>query len=418
MCGIAGVVMKEGRVDPGLLKSQRDSMHHRGPDDAGLWCSPDGKVGLAHRRLSIVDLSIQGRQPMASADADVRIVFNGEIYNFRELRSELARSGVNFATGTDTEVIIQAYRRWGHQCLQRFIGMFAFGLWAEGKQELFLARDRAGEKPLFYTEARSRLSFASELKALMLDPAVDRVIDPAALHSYFAFGYVPSEMSILRGVRKLPAAHACVYDARSGTTRMWRYWDLPESPVPETVDEEQLVDELESLLADAIKQQLVADVPVGMLLSGGIDSSLVAALAARNSGRPVKTFTVGFPGHAAHDETPYARRVADFYSTEHTELMAEPMTVDLLPELARQYDEPLGDSSMLPTYLVSRLIRQHATVALGGDGGDELFGGYTSYAGTLRQNHVRGLIPSPVRWLMGSAAKHVLPRGFKGRNYM
>lgn len=418
MCGIVGLASQSPIAQPDLLVVMRDEMRHRGPDDAGAWWSPDRRVGLATRRLAIIDLTPGGHQPMADGSGAVWITFNGEIYNYLDLRRELEARGHRFRTASDTEVILEAYRAWGVECLSRLNGMFAFGLYDIVARRLFLARDRAGEKPLFYRLAPGQLMFASELKALMANPAFPRELDLRALDYYLAYGYVPGEMCILKGVRKLPQGHAMTYDLETDTTRVWRYWQLPPPPVAADASFDDLTAVLEGLLEDSVRRQLVADVPVGILLSGGIDSSLVTAMAARVSSAPVKTFTISFPGHGAYDEGPYARLVAAHLGTEHTEMVAEPATVELLPTLARQYDEPMTDSSMVPTYLVSRLIREHATVALGGDGGDELFGGYPHYGLIQRGERLRRLLPALLRGLAGAAASRVLPVGVPGRNHL
>jgi len=417
MCGIVGVLSVQSPVDRGLVERMRDALSHRGPDSAGLWRSADGRTVLAHRRLAIIDLSPSGHQPMTAADGQWCIVFNGEIYNFQDLRRELEVKGHRFRSSSDTEVILGAYREWGTECVRRFNGMFAFGLYDSAAKRLFLARDRAGEKPLFYCHTPSKLVFASELKALMADPTFPRCLDLEALDFYLAYGYVAGERCILKGVQKLPQGHAATYALDTDVLRVWRYWQLPEPAPPNNVSPEALTEELESLLLDAVRRQLVADVPVGILLSGGIDSSLVTAMAARVSSGPVKTFTVSFPGHGTYDEAPYARLVASHFGTEHTELVAEPATVEMLPQLARQFDEPIADSSMVPTYLVSKAIRQKAKVALGGDGGDELFGGYTLYPWVLRQQRVRKCVPNVLRQWVSRLAQD-LPVGFHGRTYL
>ena len=416
MCGIAGIAARAPVADRAVLGAMRDALRHRGPDDAGSWWSPDGCVGLGHRRLSIIDLSAAGHQPMAAEDGRLQVVFNGEIYNFRELRDELRGAGHAFRSGSDTEVLLAAYRAWGTECLPRLRGMFAFALWDAAERRLFLARDRAGEKPLFYRHTDEGFSFGSELKALMADPRTPRELDAEALEFYLAYGYVPGERCILAGVRKLPAAHAATWSAADGSLRVWRWWDLP-AQAPGDADPEALLDELDSLLGDAVRAQLVADVPVAVLLSGGIDSSLVTAMAARASSTPVSTFTVTFPGHGAFDESAHAARVAGHFGTRHTALPVEPATVEILPELARQYDEPLADSSMVPTYLVSKLVRRQATVALGGDGGDELFGGYGHYGWIQRQEQLRWVLPRPARALAARVGA-ALPVGTRGRNHL
>ena len=392
-------------------------MRHRGPDDEGVWYTIDKRVGLAHRRLSIIDLSAGGHQPMLDTSGQFCVTYNGEIYNYQAVRRELEGLGHSFRTASDTEVILEAYRAWGTDCLKHLNGMFAFGLYDLREQRLFLARDRAGEKPLYYRLSEGTFTFASELKALMADASFPRRLDLESLDYYLAFGYVPGEKCILQGVLKLPPAHGLTYDLRNQKLTRWRYWQLPE-PDSSCAPESDLVEELATILQDSVRLRLVADVPVGVLLSGGIDSSLVTAMAVRICSRPIKTFTITFPGHAAYDEGPYARLVARHFGTEHMEMVAEPTTVELLPELARQFDEPIGDSSLVPTYLVARMVRQHATVALGGDGGDELFGGYQRYSSVQRQETIRRFIPRPIRKLIEAAAASVLPPGLKGRNFL
>lgn len=419
MCGIVGVVSRIPIPDPLVLTAGRDTLSHRGPDDAGVWWSSDGRVGLAHRRLSIVDLSPAGHQPMQSASGAQVIVFNGEIYNFQDLRRELEGKGHVFRTASDTEVILAAYREWGSDCPVHFNGAFAFALFDAAKQLLFMARDRAGEKPLFYSLAKGTLRFASELKALMADPLFPRQINAEALDCYLAMGYVPGDRCILQGVNKLPPAHASSFHLNTGELKIWRYWQLPnyEDGGRAAVDESALLDELESLLDDSVRRQLVADVPVGILLSGGVDSSLITAMAARAAPR-VNTFTIRFPGYRGYDETEHARLIARHFGTEHVELEAAESSVELLPRLARQFDEPMVDSSMIPTFMVSHLIRQHCTVALGGDGGDELFGGYGHYDRLLWLQRRLGRVPRSMRTPISLAAERLLPVGAKGRNWL
>lgn len=416
MCGIVGLAGRE-RQGADILSDQCGALHHRGPDASGEWRSSDRRIALGHRRLSIIDLSALGNQPMADRSGGLEVVLNGELYNYRELRKTLEDHGHRFRSASDTEVLLEAYRAWGTGCLDRINGMFAFALYDLGARKLFLARDRAGEKPLFYYRSNGRLAFASELKALLLDPALARELDPEALDHYLAYGYVPGELCLVKSLRKLPPAHALTYDVDSDALNVWRYWALPEPAGRGEADPETLVDELDGLLADAVRMQLVADVPVGVLLSGGVDSSLITAMAARVSSSPVRTFTISLPGHGSYDEGPYAKLVASHFGTRHTELVAEPATVDLLPELARQYDEPVGDSSMVPTYLVSRLIRESCTVALGGDAGDELFGGYMHHSRVQAQLRWRRFLPSLVKTVTGHASG-LIPTGVRGRTYL
>lgn len=416
MCGIVGVA-GDVKIPRELLPVMRDTLRHRGPDDEGIWWSADGRVGLGHRRLAIIDLSPAGRQPMTDAAGSLQIVFNGEIYNYLELRKELEGLGHRFQTATDTEVILESYLAWGEECLPRLNGMFAFALYDNRQKRLLVARDPAGEKPLFYRHDKGALTFASEIKALLADPACPRELDVTSLDYYLAYGYVPGTRCVLRGIQKLPQGHALSFDVVSGAARIWAYWSLPAS-APSAATDDELLAELERLLSDSVRLRLIADVPVGIMLSGGIDSSLVAAMAARVSSRRVKTFTISFPGYGSYDEAPYARAVARHFDTEHVELAAEPASVDLLPEMARQYDEPIADSSMIPTYLVSRLIRREATVALGGDGGDELFGGYYQHSWVQQQARIGGWIPRPAQRAARSAVTRLLPVGTTGRNYL
>jgi len=416
MCGIIGVVSSVPIADRGWLGGGRDAMRHRGPDGEGEWWSPDGCVGLAHRRLAIIDLSPAGHQPMQDSSGELSIVFNGEIYNFLELRQELQRHGHEFKSHSDTEVILQAYRKWGVECLSRLNGMFAFAIYDSPRRKLFIARDRAGEKPLYYSLAGGALRFASELKGLLVDRALSRRIDSQALDCYLSMGFVPGELCMLQGFKKLPPGHALSFTLSDSRLAVWRYWALPE-PRPFDGNEQELLGELETVLEDSVRRQLIADVPVGVLLSGGVDSSLVTAMAVRAKSK-VKTFTVRFPGHRLYDETEHARFIAKHFGTEHVELEAEQSSVDVLPVLARQFDEPIVDSSIIPTFLVSRLVRQHCTVALGGDGGDELFGGYVHYNRLLWMQERLGWIPRNIRVAVSRAAEALLPVGFKGRNWL
>jgi asparagine synthase (glutamine-hydrolysing) len=420
MCGIIGVAASRETPEREWLTRGRDAMTHRGPDDAGEWWSPDGRVGLGHRRLSILDLSPAGHQPMHGADGVLSIVFNGEIYNFKELRARLAAEGARFVSQSDTEVLLAAYRSWGVECLSQLNGMFAFALYDASRKVVLLARDRVGEKPLFYRHVNGTLRFASELKGLLADGSLERRIDHQALDCLLAVGYVPGDLSILQSFNKLPPAHAMEFSLATGQARVWRYWQLPtldQATEPGQLDERVLLDELEVLLEDSVRRQLVADVPVGVLLSGGVDSSLITALAARAS-KKLKTFTVHFPGFDAHNEHEHARLIARHFATDHIELEARPTSADVLPRLARQFDEPIIDSSMIPTFLVSQLVRQHCTVALGGDGGDELFGGYLHYSRFLELSPQLEKIPRAVRHGLSLAAEHLLPVGLRGRNWL
>ena len=412
MCGIVGYLSARRPIDASLLCRMRDTIAHRGPDGDGIWISDDGRVGLAHRRLAIVDLSEGGHQPMASQDGRLLINFNGEIYNHHELREELRGLGWTFQSASDTEVLLAAYQHWGEAALARLSGQFAFVIYDRRANALFAARDRAGEKPFFYRHAEHGFAFASELKALLAHPDMPRTADPAALDHYLAYGYVPRNLCLLQGYAKLPAGHKLRYDFDGDRLEVAPYWTLPQWDGGDRSSPDELAEEFEPLLDTAVRRQLLADVPVGILLSGGLDSSLVAATAARVSGK-VTTFTIGFPGHGAHDESPIAKRLAGELGTDHVELMAEPDSVDLLPRLAAQFDEPIADSSMIPTHMVSRLVRTRATVALGGDGGDELFGGYHQYSWVSAIAKGRRLGLHHLR--AGRPAARLLPHRFMGR---
>ena len=414
MCGIFGLADYSGPVNSEHLIQRRDKLTHRGPDDAGIWISADRRVGLAHRRLAILDLSPAGHQPMLSQNGRYAIVFNGEVYNFSALRAELEKLGYHFKGGSDTEVVLAAYQEWGENCLGRFNGMFALAIHDRGNSEtgpsLFFARDRAGKKPFYYLHDGKHFQFASELKAI--DGASG--IDTQALNYYLALGYVPGELCLTRGVKKLPPAHAARLDLNTAKLRVWKYWSLPENTATGRESGDDLANDVESLLMDSVKLRLASDVPLGVLLSGGLDSSLVVAAAARQVSRPVKTFTISLPG-TSYDEAPFAKRVADYYATDHHVLEVSKPSIDFLDELGGFVDEPIADSSLIPAFMVSKLTRTHVTVALGGDGGDELFGGYTDYPTSLADQRRFGWLPEPIMKAAGRLASR-MPAGVRGRN--
>lgn len=414
MCGIIGIAARTHVVERAWLAAGRDAMQHRGPDGAGEHWSQDGRVGFGHRRLAIIDLSDAGHQPMQDAGKTLCIVLNGEIYNFQSLRRELEDLGHVFRSASDTEVVLLAYRQWGEDCVRRLEGMFAFAIHDVQRATVFMARDRAGEKPFFYRAGRGELRFASELKALMADATLPREVDPDALDSYLAFGYNPGARCMLKGYMKLPAAHAMRFDCATGAVHVYRYWSLPELVTTDgPSSEDDLVRVLEFELEGSVRRQLVADVPVGLLLSGGMDSSLITALAARATGK-IRTFTVGYKDEPDYDETRHADLIARHFGTQHTVLTADAPGDEILTQLARQYDEPIVDSSMIPTFLVTREIARHCKVALGGDGGDELFGGYHSASQIATLEARRNSLPTTLCSAISRAAAH-LPRGFKGR---
>jgi asparagine synthase (glutamine-hydrolysing) len=416
MCGIVGYAGVAGALKLDLLTSMRDTIAHRGPDAFGSWSATDGSVLFGHRRLAILDLSAAGAQPMENPSKTCVVVYNGEIYNHTELRRELAARGARFNGHSDTEVLLAAYDEWGEQCVERLGGMFAFAIYDKERQSLFMARDRAGEKPLYWAEHRGGIVFASELKALMADVEFPRRLSAEGLAYYLTFGYVPGDKCILEGVHKLMPAHSLSWSMGSGRATVRRFWDIPPAEVDEDASVDELADELQSLLTRAVGEQLVADVPVAVLLSGGVDSSVITALAARASNSPVRTFTVTLPNHPRLDEQRYARSVADYLGTQHEELPLDESSVDLIETLAAQYDEPIADSSMIPTYLLARSVSRHCKVVLGGDGGDELFGGYLAYQTALRRERLQHALPHWTRSLAAAAARKTMRIGQKGRN--
>jgi asparagine synthase (glutamine-hydrolysing) len=392
MCGIVGVYCfdRTRAVDGELLVRQTDTLVHRGPDDGGAYVGPG--IGLGQRRLSIIDLG-GGHQPMWDLEKRLVVVFNGEIYNFKELMTELESRGHRFQTQSDTEVILNGYREWGATCVDRFIGMFAFALYDTKTHGLFLARDRLGKKPLYYHRDAERIVFASELKAIIEDRSIARVLDPTAVVDYFAYNYVPGPGTILRDIHKLAAAHYLV--AKDGRTTERRYWDVDFSRV-----EDKSLDEDAAALAEelqgAVTLRLRSDVPLGAFLSGGIDSSLIVSSMARALPGRVKTNTIGFV-EDGYDERAFARETAELYGTEHTEKVVSVDALDVVPKLAWYYDEPFGDSSAVPTYYLSKATREQVTVALSGDGGDESFAGYRRYQFAMAEHEVRERVPAMLR---------------------
>ncbi len=375
MCGIAGILLTDERahVDEAGLRAMTATLAHRGPDDQGTWIA--GPVGLGSRRLAVIDLSPRARQPMSNEDGTVWVVFNGEIYNYRSLRDSLERDGHRFRSRSDTETIVHLYERDGIECLKHLRGMFAIALWDRRRQALFLARDRLGKKPLFYQHDATALRFASEPKAILQDERVVAEPDPEAIHHYLVFGYVPAPWSAFRAMNKLPAGHYLV--AERGDLKIEPYWALNYQP-KRNVPEATLVEELDATLQESVRLRLESDVPIGILLSGGLDSSaIVAATRQLTSGR-IQTFSIGFE-ETEYNELPYARRVAESFETDHEEMVMRPDAARLVQRLAWHYNEPFADSSALPAFCLSEMARRSVTVALSGDGGDELFLGYDRY---------------------------------------
>ena len=412
MCGIAGIVGAgdDNRIDYDVIHRMCRTLVHRGPDDEGMFVK-DG-AGLGMRRLSIIDLA-GGHQPVFNEDRTAWVVFNGEIYNFRELRRELEQKGHRFHTHSDTEVIVHLYEDLGAECVHKLRGMFAFALFDERHRRLLLARDRLGKKPMHYALSDGRLLFGSEIKAILAAAPELSAVNSQALLQYFYFGYIPDPATAFLGIQKLPPGHLLEFEREEVHVR--QYWDLPEYGTYSPASEEECLDELEEKLAEAVRIRLIADVPLGALLSGGTDSSTIVALMARASSTPVKTFSIGFR-HADLNEAPYARMVAEQFGTEHHELILEPKVAETVEMLARSLEEPFGDSSMLPTYYVSCLARKYVTVVLSGDGGDEAFAGYDRYRIHLRDRSGYWIPP----WAGELYRERVYPRlpfGVPGRNF-
>ncbi|MGE0449662.1 MAG: asparagine synthase (glutamine-hydrolyzing) [Vicinamibacterales bacterium] len=405
MCGIVGKLAfdRQTPVDAPLLLRMAEQIRHRGPDDGGVWT--DGGIGLGCRRLAILDLSERGHQPMANDDGSIHIAYNGEIYNFQEIRRYLERKGHRFRSTTDTETLLRLYEEEGVDCLGRLRGMFAFAIWDAPRGRLLLARDRLGKKPLVYYQDANQLVFASEAKALLQDPVVPRKPNHEAIHHFLTYGYVPAPLCAFEGWRKLPPGHYLI--AQRGQVSLHQYWTLRYLPKRRgTVD--ALGEELEALLQESVSLRMISDVPLGALLSGGLDSSVIVALMRRLTSGPVRTFSIG-SDRSDYDERRYARMVAERFETEHHELVVRPDATSMLPRLAWHYDEPFADSSAVPSFAVSALARSSVTVALNGDGGDECFLGYQRYLAVALAARL-DLVPRAIRQLLGRLSVH-LPKG-------
>jgi asparagine synthase (glutamine-hydrolysing) len=412
MCGIAGIVKaRPGIVEAATVHHMCQTLIHRGPDDEGIYAK--NGVGLGMRRLSIIDLP-GGHQPVHNEGKSVWVVFNGEIYNFSELRKELERGGHRFYTNSDTEVIVHLYEEHSSDCVKRLRGMFALALYDERNERLLLARDRLGKKPLHFAFDGSRFLFGSEIKALLAAAPELAEIDQQALLQYFSFGYIPDPATAFRRIRKLPPGH--LLEFADGQLSVRQYWELPAYGTAKSKSEEEFLEEMEHHLAEAVRIRLISDVPLGALLSGGVDSSTVVALMARASSKPVRTFTIGF-SEQDFNEAHAARSVAQRFGTEHRELIVQPKIGEMLQRLSSSLEEPFADSSILPTFYVSCMTREYVTVALAGDGGDELFAGYDRYAINLR-GQIFKYIPS---WSGKFYRQHIFPRlrgDFRGRRFM
>lgn len=447
MCGLTGIFHFDGSpVDLALVMRMNRTLHHRGPDEEGYFINQKdvqfhdgnmdprilaqndhripkqqgrGNVGLGHRRLSIIDLAT-GQQPLCNEDGTIWTVFNGEIYNFLELKSQLEAKGHIFRTSSDTETIVHAYEQWGESAIKKFRGMFAIALWDENKQQLLLARDRVGKKPLYYHMDRDRFVFASEIKAILKLPSLDRELDLMALSDYLSLTYIPSPKSIFKSIRKLPAAHYAT--VRKGKIEIKQYWDIQFFPNQDLSDK-QILDDMLGILGEATSIRMISEVPLGAFLSGGVDSSAVVAMMANESRNPVVTNSISFL-EDRYNEAVYARQVARLFQADHNEFQVTPEAIPIIEKLSWHYDEPFADSSAVPTYYVSKTARQNVTVSLSGDGGDESFAGYSRYYFDQREHLVRNLLP---RALQGSVfgfirdlypASDTLSSLFRGKAFM
>jgi asparagine synthase (glutamine-hydrolysing) len=439
LCGIAGIIHIDNQeVDVDLLIKATRTLTHRGPDEEGYFINRKdlfqrskssmvpvrtsegrGNVGFGHRRLSIIDLA-SGQQPLCNEDGTVWITFNGEVYNYQALKKELEAKGHVFKTNSDTETLVHAYEEWGESCVKRFRGMFAFAIWDEKKQELFLARDRVGKKPLYYYHDKNRFAFGSEIKVILELPNIDKTIDLTALSDYFSLLYAPAPKTIFESIKKLPAAHYAVVSEEK--IRIESYWDLPFYQ-DETLTEKRIISDLQEILDDATRIRMMSEVPLGAFLSGGVDSSAIVALMAGASADPVRTNSISF-SEASYNEAEYARQVAELYKTNHNEFHVTPDAISIIEKLAWHYDEPFADSSSVPTYYVSKMAREKVTVSLSGDGGDENFAGYRRYYMDMRENMVRNLVPNlfrePVFGLLGKLYPKAdyLPQIFRGKAFL
>ncbi|WP_300458607.1 asparagine synthase (glutamine-hydrolyzing) [Desulfobacula sp.] len=440
MCGITGIFNFENKgIDADTLVRMTRTLFHRGPDEEGFfvntqnaglgtwnkekvawrYCSGQGNVGLGHRRLSIIDLAT-GQQPLCNEDGSIWITFNGEIYNFQELKRDLESKGHQFRTNSDTETIVHAYEEWGTNAIEKLRGMFAFAIWDENKKQLLLARDRVGKKPLYYLDDPKRLIFGSEIKAILEVKDVSRSVDYTALYDYLSLLYVPAPKTIFKSIKKLPAGHWAIVTADS--IQVESYWDLSFYP-DMNISESQMTDDLLNILDEATKIRMISEVPLGAFLSGGVDSSAIVALMAKRSSEPVKTNSISF-SVAKYNEAQYAKKVADLFKTDHHEFHVTPEAVSVIEKLAWHYDEPFADSSAVPTYYVSEIARKNVTVSLSGDGGDENFAGYRRYYFDMRENFVRSLVPERLRQVVFGTIGNLypkadyLPQVFRGKAFI
>jgi len=416
MCGIAGFISKDKNAPTAEREVLLDKMcrviTHRGPDEQGL--AIEGRAALGMRRLSIIDLKT-GQQPIYTEDGNLFIVFNGEIYNYQELKKELESLGHRFKTNSDTETILHAYQEFGVDCLQKLRGMFAFAIWNKREESLFIARDRVGKKPLFYTlTEKGNFVFGSELKVLLTHGEISKEIDYSALDAYLTFGYVPEEFCIFKNVQKLAPAHFLIF--KNGEIKTENYWDFRYGKIENLKTEDEYAENLRELIKESVKIRLISEVPLGAFLSGGVDSSTIVGMMSQISDKPVKTFSIGF-NEDTFDELKYARIAAKHFNTEHHEFVVTPDLVEIVDELAWHFDEPFADPSALPTFMVSKMARDFVTVVLSGDGGDELFAGYTRYVTDKKRSGLEKL-PLALRKNLLKPLSASLPHGTKGKNYL
>ena len=419
MCGICGELRFDGApVNPWALEAMRDRIAHRGPDHADRYVAPEGQAGLGFRRLQIIDLSTPANQPMPNEDGSVRVVFNGEIYNYLDLREGLVARGHTFRSRSDTETIVHLYEERGADCIASLDGMFAIAIWDERQGRLILARDRAGKKPLFYHHDGRRILFASEMKAFFGHPEFNGEIDRDAVAPYFLYGYVPGPKTFYRGVRQVEPGQVVTID-RDGQLASRQYWTLNYPPAAQrsgrVPDRAAATARVRELVTAAVKRRLMSDVPLGAFLSGGIDSTVIVGVMRQLGVAPLKTFSIGFEGDDAYDETPVARRIAAGFGTDHTEFRVRPTALDLLDRLIWHHDGAFGDSSAIPTYMVAKLTRAHVTVALTGDGGDEVFAGYMRFRAAITADRIPGPLRAPLAALLSQVPGGANERHWRSR---
>ncbi len=419
MCGIFGIALADNQISRELFEQSLNLIHYRGPDSTGISYDDVSNVGLGHKRLSIVDLTELGSQPMSCNNLSYEIIFNGEIYNFREIKQHLISLGYSFKSQTDTEVLLYSYAEWGTDCVSRLIGMFSLAIFDKNKKTIFLSRDRAGEKPLFYSLYKNNFFFSSEIKPILNYENQLHKIDPCSFSYLFEHGYTQIDKSIFKNIYKLAPGNSLEFDLVNKTYEIINYWSI-EKKIKTNIkkklaySEAGLINKLEAHLESAVQSQLYADVPVGVMLSGGLDSSLITAIASRFK-KNINTFTVTFPGHGRFDESDHARLISAQYNTNHYQVEAKEINPEIIEKLAYFYDDPLFDSSMIPTYLVSEEISSNFKVALSGDGGDELFGGYNHYNKLIKLRAFSNFVPLPIRKYTNNLVQTFMPIGSRGR---